>query len=67
LHGAASEAAEFIEDHWEIDGHLALDVGARLVSQSIDGSAALGPHVAAAYSPRQNGTLDSGPAQPGGR
>ena len=55
LHAAAFEAAEFIEDRWKIDGHLAIDIGARLASQSIGRAAAFGPHVAVAYSPRQNG------------
>ena len=55
LHGAATEAAEFIEDHWKLDTHLAVDLGARLASQSIGRTAAFGPQVAVAYSPWQNG------------
>jgi len=55
LHGAASEAAEFIEDDWRLNSHLAIDLGGRLVSQSIGREAAFGPHVAVAYSPWQNG------------
>jgi Carboxypeptidase regulatory-like domain len=51
LHGAATEVAEFVEDHWRFDGHLAINVGARVASQSIGRGAAFGPHVAAAYSP----------------
>ena len=52
LGGAASEAAEFVEDHWKLDAHFALDLGARLSSQSIGRRAAFGPHVGVAYSPR---------------
>ncbi len=55
LHGAANEVAEFIEDHWKLDTHLAVDLGARLATQSIGRSAAFGPHVAIAYSPGQSG------------
>ena len=55
LRGAAGEASEFIEDHWQLDNHLAFDVGARLSSQSIGRGAAFGPHVAVAYSPRADG------------
>jgi hypothetical protein len=55
LDGASTEAGEFIEDHWILDPHLALDMGARLSSQSIGRSAALGPHIGVAYSPRRNG------------
>lgn len=55
LRGAATEAAEFVEDHWKLDAHLALDIGARLSSQSIGRRAAFGPHVGMAYSPSQDG------------
>ncbi len=55
LRGAGTEAAEFVEDNWKLDAHLALDIGARLSSQSIGRTAAFGPHVAVAYSPGQNG------------
>jgi len=53
--GASTEVGEFIEDHWILDSHLAIDMGARLSSQSIGRSAALGPHIGVAYSPRQSG------------
>jgi carboxypeptidase family protein len=55
LHGAATEVAEFVEDHWKPDSHLAIDVGARLTTQSIGRTAAFGPHLAVAYSPWQDG------------
>jgi Carboxypeptidase regulatory-like domain len=55
LHGAAAEAAEFVEDRWRPNSHVAVDAGARLTTQSIGRSAGFGPHVAVAYSPRQDG------------
>jgi hypothetical protein len=55
LRGAATEVAEFVEDHWKLDTHLALDIGARLTSQSIGRRAAFAPHVGVAYSPGQDG------------
>jgi Carboxypeptidase regulatory-like domain len=55
LRGGATEAAEFVEDHWKLNTHLALDLGGRLVTQSIGRRAAFGPHVGIAYSPSQNG------------
>jgi hypothetical protein len=55
LNGASTETGEFIEDHWTLDGHLALDLGARLSSQSMGRSAALGPHIGVAYSPSRDG------------
>src|SRR5467141_1160811 len=53
--GASTEVGEFIEDHWILDSHLAIDMGARLSTQSIGRSAALGPHIGVAYSPRPSG------------
>jgi Carboxypeptidase regulatory-like domain len=55
LNAAATEVGEFIEDHWILDSHLALDAGGRLTSQSIGRSAGFGPHIGIAYSPRRSG------------
>ena len=55
LNGASTEVGEFVEDHWILNTHLAVDMGARLSNQSIGRSAALGPHLGIAYSPRRNG------------
>src|SRR5260370_39092783 len=55
LNGASTEVGEFIEDHWTLNSHVALDVGARLSNQSLGRRAALGPHVGLAYSPRREG------------
>jgi hypothetical protein len=55
LNAASTEAGEFIEDHWILNTRFAIDAGARLSSQSIGRSAALGPHLGFAYSPTGNG------------
>jgi hypothetical protein len=55
LGAASTEAGEFVEDHWVLNSRLAIDVGARLSSQSIGRSAALGPHIGFAYSPNRSG------------
>ena len=55
LEGASTEVGEFVEDHWILDSHLALDMGGRLTSQSIGRSAGFGPHLGIAYSPRRSG------------
>jgi hypothetical protein len=52
---AATEAGEFVEDHWILDPRLALNLGARFSTQSIGRGAALGPHIGLEFSPRKNG------------
>jgi hypothetical protein len=54
LHAADNEISEFVEDHWVITPHLAVDAGARLTSQTIGRDAAVGPHIGIAYSPGQD-------------
>lgn len=51
----STEVAGFIEDHWALDPHVALDLGARVSSQTIGREGALGPHLGIAYSPSRNG------------
>jgi hypothetical protein len=51
LSASVAEGSEFIQDHWMINDHLALDWGGRLTSQSVGRSAAFAPRVAVAYSP----------------
>jgi Carboxypeptidase regulatory-like domain len=46
-----TEVAEFVQDHWMLNQRLALDLGARLSTQSIGRSAALAPRAALVYSP----------------
>jgi hypothetical protein len=55
LSAASAEFAEFVEDHWVLDPHVTLDMGARISSQTIGRNAALGPHLGVAYSPRRSG------------
>jgi len=55
LNGVATEVAEFIEDRWTLNSHVALDMGARLSSQSLGRNAAVGPHLGVAYAPSRNG------------
>jgi Carboxypeptidase regulatory-like domain len=51
LDGKDTEVSEFVQDHWSVNDHLALDFGARLSSQSIGRSAAVAPRAGLAYSP----------------
>ena len=55
LNAASTEFAEFVEDHWILDPHVTLDMGARVSSQTIGREAALGSHLGVAYSPRRSG------------
>ena len=54
LDGTDSEVAQFVQDHWALNDRLALDLGARLSSQSIGRSAAFAPRAGLAYSPGQD-------------
>jgi len=53
----ASDTAvsEFVQDHWVLDPHWAVDLGARLSSESNGWSAALAPRAGVAYSPGSQG------------
>lgn len=50
-----SSVAEFVQDHWVVDSHWSLDLGARLSSETSGWSVALAPRAGAAYSPGQSG------------
>jgi len=50
-----SAVAEFIQDHWVLDSHWAVDLGARLSSETKGWSAALAPRAGVAYSPGDEG------------
>jgi Carboxypeptidase regulatory-like domain len=54
LSASATDFEEFAQDHWTITEHLAIDAGARLTSQTVGRSAAIGPRVGLAYSPGKN-------------
>jgi len=50
-----SSTAEFIQDHWILNTHWSLDLGARLSSETKGWSAALAPRMGIAYSPDKDG------------
>jgi Carboxypeptidase regulatory-like domain/TonB dependent receptor len=51
LRAADTEAAEFVQDQWNVNGSLTLNFGARLSSQSIGRDAAFAPRAGVAFSP----------------
>ena len=55
LSPASTEVGEFVEDHWTLNSHVALDVGTRFLTQSPGRRGALGPHIGVAYSPKRDG------------
>ena len=50
-----SAVAEFIQDHWVMDSHWAMDLGARLSTETNGWSAAVAPRAGVAYSPGREG------------
>jgi hypothetical protein len=54
---SASDSAvtEFVQDHWVFNTHWAMDLGARLSSETNGWSAAFAPRVGLAYSPGTSG------------
>jgi len=50
-----SAVAEFIQDHWVLDSHWAVDLGARSSSETNGWSAAVAPRAGVAYSPGKEG------------
>jgi len=50
-----SAVAEFIQDHWVMDSHWAMDLGARLSTETNGWSAAVAPRAGVAYSPGKEG------------
>lgn len=51
LGSADSGVAEFLQDHWILSSHLAMDLGGRLLNQSEGRSAAFSPRAGLVYSP----------------
>lgn len=51
LGGKDSEVAEFVQDHWMLNDHLAVDLGGRLLNQSIGRTVAISPRAGLVYSP----------------
>ncbi len=50
-----SSVAEFIQDHWVLDTHWSVDLGARLSTETSGWDAALAPRAGVAYSPGKSG------------
>jgi len=50
-----SAVAEFIQDHWVLGSHWALNLGARLSTETNGWSAAVAPRAGVAYSPGKEG------------
>ncbi len=50
-----SAVAAFVQDHWVLDSHWALDLGTRLSSETNGWSAAVAPRAGVAYSPGNEG------------
>ncbi len=60
LPGPAQDAsdtavAEFLQDHWVLNSHWAVDLGARLSSETKGWSAAVAPRAGVAFSPGRDG------------
>jgi hypothetical protein len=51
LNALVTEGAAFLQDHWAINGHLAVDFGGRLTGQTVGRPASFAPRFAFAYSP----------------
>ena len=51
LKATDTEAAEFVEDQWNVNGSLTLNFGARLSSQSIGRDVAVAPRAGIAFAP----------------
>ncbi len=54
-HGTDTEFSEFVQDHWTMNDHVAVDIGARLVSQSGGRSIAFAPRFGISFSPGKSG------------
>jgi hypothetical protein len=50
-----TEVAAFVQDHWAIQGRLALDLGLRYSGQTTGDSKAFAPRIGAVYSPGEGG------------
>jgi len=50
-----SSVAEFLQDHWILDSHWSVDLGARISTETSGWPFAIGPRAAVAYSPGKSG------------
>jgi|SRR5690349_13894135 len=55
LGASATDIEEFIQDHWELNRHLLINLGGRLTSETVGRRAAFAPRLALAYSPERSG------------
>jgi hypothetical protein len=51
LNASTTDAEEFVADHWSVNDHLAVDLGARVTSETVGRSAAFAPRFGIGYSP----------------
>ncbi len=51
LSASITDAEEFVADHWSLNDHLAVDLGARMTSETIGRTAAFAPRFGIGYSP----------------
>ena len=49
VHGASSQVAEFVQDHWVLSDRLAIDTGVRMTTQTNGRSAAFAPRTGVTY------------------
>lgn len=54
LDASITEGGAFVQDHWAVTSHVAVDFGGRLTGQSIGRSATFAPRLALAYSPARD-------------
>jgi hypothetical protein len=50
-----SSVAEFLQDHWVLDSHWSVDLGARISTETTGWPFAIAPRAGVAYSPGKNG------------
>src|SRR5262249_12921486 len=55
LNASDTAVAEFVQDHWVMNGNWSVDLGARLASEEKGWWAALAPRASVAYSPGSEG------------
>jgi len=51
LNASITDAEEFVADHWSLNDHLAVDLGARVTSETVGRTAAFAPRFGIGYSP----------------
>jgi hypothetical protein len=54
LGASSTDGGAFVQDHWSVNAHMAVDFGGRLSVQSVGRSAVFDPRLALAYSPSKD-------------